>query len=67
MIAFFVFFSSPVGVGAFDDPKKTTKQTDRRGRRSLQGFVIPPLFVFFGSFSSPVGVDAFDDPKKSTK
>ena len=45
MFAFFGFFCSPVGVGAFDDPKKPTKQTDRRGRRSLQGFVIPPCLL----------------------
>ena len=66
LIVFFGFFSSPVGVGAFDDPKKTNKQTDRRGRRSLQGFVIPPVCLLWFLFFS-VGVGAFDDPKKPSK
>ena len=53
LLAFFVFFSSPVGVNDLGDPKKPTKQTDRRGRRSLQGFSNNPLdcFLWFLFFS----------------
>ena len=39
-----------VGVDVLGDPKKPTKQTDRRGRRSLQGFVILPWLLSLGSF-----------------
>ena len=46
IIFFNAFSCSSVGVDVLGDPKKSIKQTDSRGRLSLQGFVIPPIAFF---------------------